>query len=173
VNTLKNWIALSGAVLALAVTAGADDIGKKMVDPVSAKMITVAKETPFVVVNQTRYYFTDAKNREAFLKAPETFLKAPVECPVRGIKGKASKTNRLVVNDQIVYFCCAGCNMGFKKEPNNFLSKLNDPVSGKEFNLVADSPKVEAEGSVYFFETEENKAAFEKEPAKYIKVKLQ
>lgn len=172
-KTLKNWFALGAAVLALAVTAGADDIGKKVLDPVSNKMITVAKETPFLVVNQQKLYFTDAKNREAFLKTPEAFLKTPVECPVRGIKGKASKTNRLVVNDQLVYFCCAGCNMGFKKEPNNFLSKLNDPVSGKEFNLVADSPKVEMDGAVYFFETDENKAAFEKEPAKFIKVKLQ
>ena len=170
---MKTWFPLAAAaVLALSVTAGADDIGKKVVDPVSGKQITVAKETPSVVVNSTALYFTDAKNREAFLKAPETFLKTPVECPVRGIKSRAHKQTRLVVNDQILYFCCAGCDMGFKKEPNNFVSKLIDPVSGKEFNLVADSPKVEQTGAVYFFETEANKAAFEKEPAKYVKVKL-
>jgi YHS domain-containing protein len=170
---MKTWLPLAGAaVLALSVTAGADDIGKKVVDPVSNKQITVAKETPSVVVNQAAVYFTDAKNREMFLKAPETYLKTPLECPVRGIKARANKTTRLVVNDQIVYFCCAGCDMGFKKEPNNFLSKLIDPVSGKEFNLVADSPKVEMTGAVYFFETPENKAAFEKEPAKFQKVKI-
>lgn len=152
--------------------AGADDIGKKMTDPVTLKMVTVAKETPFVVVNDTRLYFADAKSRETFLKAPETYLKTPLECPVRNIKGKANKANRLVVNDQIVYFCCAACPEGFKKEPNNYLSKLTDPVSGKEFNLASDSPMAMYKGGLYYFESGANKDTFEKEPAKYAKVVL-
>lgn len=171
---MKNWLSLAAvAAFALLLPAGADDIGKKVTDPVSNKPITVAKETPFVLVNMNPIYFTDAKSREAFLKAPETYLKTPLECPVRGVKGRASKANRVVVNDQIIYFCCANCPGGFAKEPNNYVSKLNDPVSGKEFNLVADSPKAEYKGGVYYFETAENKAAFEKEPAKYAKVVLQ
>jgi YHS domain-containing protein len=170
---MKTWFPLAAAMLAIAVSAGADDVGKSVVDPVTNKALTVAKDQPSVVVNSNTLYFADAKNRETFLKAPETYLKNPLECPVRGVKGKANKANRVVVNDQIIYFCCGNCDMGFKKEPNNYVSKLIDPVSGKEFSLLADSPKVEQGKTIYFFESEDNKAAFEKEPAKYGKVKLQ
>jgi YHS domain-containing protein len=160
-------------ILGLAAVAGADDLGKQMTDPVSSKTVTVAKDTPYVVVNETRLYFTDARSRETFLKAPETYLKSPQECLVRGLKGKANKANRLVVNDQILYFCCANCPQGFLKEPTSYLTKLTDPVSGKEFNLASDSPKAAHKGGTYFFESEQNKAAFEKDPAKYAKVVLQ
>jgi YHS domain-containing protein len=171
---MRTWLRwTAAAVLGLVVAAGADEVGKKVTDPVSNKMITVAKETPFVVVNLERVYFTDAKNRETFLKTPETYLKAPVECPVRGLKGKANKANRLVVNDQLVYFCCAGCANAFKNEPNSFLDKVTDPVSGKEFNLTADSPRGEHKGTLYYFESPESKETFEKEPGKYAKVVLQ
>ena len=40
------------------------------------------------------------------------------------------------------------------------------------FSESADSPKTENGNVIYFFETAENKAAFDKEPAKYSKVKL-
>jgi len=171
-NWLK-WTAAAAVGMAVVGPLSADDVGKKMTDPVSLKSITVAKETPSVVVNGTSYYFTDAKSRETFLKGPETYLKTQVECPVRNIKVRANKANRVVVNDQILYFCCANCPEGFKKEPNNYVSKLNDPVSGKEFSLTNDAPKAEYKGGVYYFETEDNKTAFEKEPAKYAKVVLQ
>lgn len=167
---MKLWMPLA-AVVALAVAVSADDIGKKVTDPVAKKQITVAKETPFVVVSSEKIYFTDAKNRETFLKAPETYL-TKVSCPVKGFPGRPNKANRVVVNDQLVYFCCAGCPEAFKKEPGNFMGKVLDPVSGKEFNIAADSPKVEQGTAVYYFENDANKAAFEKEPAKYIKVKL-
>ena len=52
------------------------------------------------------------------------------------------------------------------------MGKVLDPVSGKEFNIAADSPKVEQGTAVYYFESDANKVAFEKEPAKFIKVKL-
>lgn len=171
---MRLLLSLAAAALLAAVVAAepADDIGKKVTDPVSNKQVTVAKDTPFVSVNMSRIYFADKASREAFLKAPETYLKTPLECPVRGIKGKANKANRLVVNDEILYFCCAGCPNGFKKEPTSYVSKLTDPVSGKEFNLGSDSPKAEYKGGWYFFENEDNKTAFEKEPAKYAKVAL-
>jgi YHS domain-containing protein len=92
---------------------------------------------------------------------------------VRGVKGRASKANRLVVNDQILYFCCANCPLGFQKEPGNFLSMLVDPVNGNEFGLGADSPKITYKGSLYYFESDDSRAAFEKDPAKYAKVVLQ
>lgn len=168
---MKLWMPVA-AVLALAVTAGADDIGKKVVDPVSKKQITVAKETPFVYVFLDKLYFTDAKNRDTFLKAPENYI-AKTSCPVKGFPVKANKANRFVVNDHILYFCCNNCPEAFKKEPGNFLAMANDPVSGKEFAISADSPKTENGSVIYFFENAENKAAFDKDPAKYAKVKVQ
>lgn len=158
---------------ACAASGFADDIGKKFVDPVNKKAVTVAKETPSVALYGETLYFSDAASRTAFLKAPETYLKTPVECPVRNIKGRPNKLNRLVVNDQILYFCCAGCAEGFRKEPNNYLPKVTDPVSKKAFELFAEAPKAEHKGTLYFFENDKNKAEFEKEPGKYAGVVLQ
>lgn len=168
---MKLWMP-AAAVLALAVTAGADDVGKKVVDPVSKKEITVAKDQPFVHVFLDKVYFADAKNRETFLKAPETYV-TKTACPVKGFPVKANKTNRYVVNDHILYFCCANCPAAFKKEPGNFLAMANDPVSGKEFAISGQSPKTEKGNVIYFFENAANKATFDKDPAKYAKVKLQ
>lgn len=171
---MHKWLRLAAlGALALSVSASADDIGKKFLDPVSQKQVTVAKETPFVVAGGTKHYFVDAKSRETFLKAPETYLKTPVDCPVRNIKSRANKNNRIVVNDQIVYFCCGNCPQGFEKEPNNYFFKLTDVVSNKEFEMSADAPKASYKGGVYFFESDANKATFEKDPAKYAKVVLQ
>lgn len=161
------------ASLALAVSASANDIGKKLVCPVTKKQVIVAKETPMVRAGGANLYFADAASRATFLKAPERYLKTGVECPVRNIKGRANKNNRLVVNDQIVYFCCGNCSMGFAKEPNNYFFKLTDVVTGKEFEMSAEAPKVEYKGGVYFFESDKSKADFEKEPTKYAKVVLQ
>lgn len=172
---MRTWLPYAlVASVGLLVSATADDIGKKVMDPVNNKPVTVAKETPSVVVNANRHYFTDAKSRETFLKTPETYLaKAKLECPVKGFPSRANKANRVVVNDQIIYFCCAGCPQAFEKEPNSFLDKVQDPVSGKEFNVTLESPKASYKGAVYFFETAESKATFEKEPVKYAKVVLQ
>jgi YHS domain-containing protein len=52
------------------------------------------------------------------------------------------------------------------------MDKVVDPVSTKEFTIAADSPKTEQGTATYYFENAANKAAFDKEPAKYIKVKL-
>ena len=167
---MKLWMPLA-AVVALAVVAGADDIGKKVTDPVSKKQITVAKDQPYVYVFLDKVYFTDAKNRDTFLKAPETY-NPKASCPVKGSPVSANKTNRLLVNDHILYFCCGDCPQEFRKHPGDFLAMVTDPVSGKDFSESADSPKTENGTVIYFFETAENKAAFDKEPAKYSKVKL-
>ena len=111
---MRTWLPYALiASLGLMVAATADDIGKKMVDPVSSTEITVAKETPTVTVK------------------------------------------------------------GFKKEPGNYLDKVLDPVSGKEFTISATAPNTSYKGGLYYFESDANKAAFEKEPAKYAKVVLQ
>lgn len=165
------WVA--AAALLAAVAVGADDIGKKVMDPVNNKPVTVAKETPYVRVNGTNLYFSDAASRTTFLKTPEAFLKMTQECPVRNIKGRANKSNRVVANDEIIYFCCANCPNDFAKEPHNYLFKTKDVVTGKEFSLSADGPKSTYKNGVYFFETAESKAEFDKAPEKYAKVVLQ
>jgi YHS domain-containing protein len=171
---MRTWLPYAlAASVGLLVTASADDIGKKVTDPVSNKTVTVAKDTPSVIVNANAVYFADANSRAAFLKSPETYLtraKTKLECPVKGFPSRANKANRVVVNDQIVYFCCAGCPQEFDKEPNNFLEKVKDPVSGNEFSVSAESPKATYKGNIYFFENADSKAAFEKEPAKFAKV---
>ena len=171
---MKTWIKFTAvAAMVCAVAAGADDIGKKFVDPTNNKAVTVAKETPFVRVNGQNVYFADAASRTAFLKTPEAFLKTTQECPVKNIKGRANKSNRVVVNDEIIYFCCAMCPGDFAKEPQSYLFKTRDVVSGKEFSLASDSPKSEFKGGTYFFENAANKAEFDKDGAKYAKVVLQ
>ncbi len=176
---MKLWMPLAAATFALGLTAtfapiafAADDIGKSKVDPVTQKTVTVAKETPMLVVGGNKLYFVDAKNRETFLKNPESFLKTPQVCPVKGSPGRANKANRAVVNDQIVYFCCTNCAMEFSKDPG-ILGKVKDPVTGNEFSLAAGLASASFKGSTYYFENDTNKAAFEKEPAKYAKVILQ
>ncbi len=164
-------VTITAALLSLAIGTAfaADDTGKKVVDPVNLKPLTVAKETPLVVVGGNKLYFTDAKNRETFLKNPESYLKTPQVCPLKGTPGRANKANRLVVNDQIVYFCCTNCAEDFKKDPS-LLGQVADPVSGKMFALAAGIPTSTYKGSIYYFESEASKAAFDKEPAKFAKV---
>jgi YHS domain-containing protein len=164
--------AVAVASLVMAVGAVAEEV-KKAKDPVSGKEVVVAKETPSVIVNDATLYFTDAESRATFLKDPEKYVKTPVACPVQGKKGLPNKQNRTVVNDQIVYFCCAGCPDAFQKAPGDFVFKVTDPVSGKTLAPSADGVKAMFKGGVYFFESNENKAKFEAAPEKYAKVVLQ
>lgn len=174
---MRNWLPYA-AVAAITLSVGAftgaraDDIGKKKTDPVSQKVVTVAKDTPVVNVSGDKYYFADVKSRDTFLKAPESYLKKPQVCPIKGNAGLANKGNRIVVNDQIYYFCCMECPKEFAKDPS-LAGKVSDPVSGKEFSPSADGPKSTFKGSLYFFDSKESKDAFDKEPAKYAKVILQ
>jgi YHS domain-containing protein len=159
------------ALVAFALVAparGADDVGKKMTDPVSMKQVTVAKDTPYVALYPARLYFESAKNRETFLKAPETYLKE-AECPLKGIKSRPNKANRRIVNDRILYFCCANCPGEWEKDPS-VTGMVLDPVSGTEFSPSAESPKLAHRGTLYYFESAETRGTFEKDPAKYAKV---
>jgi YHS domain-containing protein len=46
-------------------------------------------------------------------------------------------------------------------------SRATDIVSGTEFTITKDSPFAEHNRKFFFFETEENKRAFDADPAKY------
>jgi YHS domain-containing protein len=96
---------------------------------------------------------------------------AALICPV--MKGKISdpaKAPHLMVNNAPVYFCCAGCDANFKKDPAKYLTAaVKDPVTGKAFKVTAKTPKVEHHGALFLFASDQTKASFLKDPAGYAK----
>ena len=74
------------------------------------------------------------------------------------------------VNGMTVYACSDVSIQIFKKNPERFVhGVLNDPVSGEEFQVTANTPKFERGKDVFLFATTENRAVFLKAPAKYLK----
>ena len=93
----------------------------------------------------------------------------PFVCPVMKspVKDK-SKAPFLVVNNEPVYFCCAGCSDPLKKEPAKYLKQpLKDPVTGKPFKVTAQSPKMEHHGAFFVFASAKTHAAFHANPDKF------
>ena len=166
----SQWIRpLLAATLALA--AGAALAAKKApIDPVSKKPVKITDKTPRLLVNFDPIYFQTAANKAAFLKAPEKYLaKARAECPVRGLKTKPSKSNRLIVNGGLLYFCCTSCPSEFLKNPGDYAPPIKDPVTGEKFSLTADGPHLKIGNAHWYFATDENLAKFKADPAKYSK----
>src|SRR5262245_6785866 len=95
----------------------------------------------------------------------------PVTCPV--MKGKVddpAHAPKLMVNNVPVYFCCGGCDAKLKQDPAKYLTAdVKDPVTGKPFKVTAKTPKVEQGGGLFLFATDQTKATFLKNPAKYSK----
>ncbi len=153
------------ALLGAALAAGAV-LAQGRTCPVDGKP---AADTgaPMVQVNRKRLYFDGAKCAAAFRRQPEKYLKKVADCPVlHNPVSKVAPDTRLVVNNTLYYFCCAGCKGGFLKSTQH-LKKLEDVVTREVFEATSDSPHVEHQGQHYLFATEDSKAAFEKEPAKY------
>ena len=57
-------------------------------------------------------------------KAKEKTVKAQTTCPLMG--GKINKKIFADHDGKRVYFCCAGCIAGFKKDPAKYVKKLED-----------------------------------------------
>ena len=96
----------------------------------------------------------------------------PLICPVMksAVKDPAG-TSFLVVNNEPVYFCCAGCSDPLKKEPATYLKQpLKDPVTGKPFKVTAKSPKMEHGGALFLFASTKTHATFHANPAKYARL---
>ncbi len=70
-----------------------------------------------------------------------------------------------VYNGKTYYLCCPMCKQTFENNPEKY-SKARDPVSG---DLVdkATAPLLAYKGQAYFFASEENRAAFARDPARY------
>ena len=95
-------------------------------------------------------------------------------CPVMG--GKINKEVYTDYNGKRIYFCCAGCEKTFLKDPQKYMKAMNDqgvvledascPVSEK--TAKADV-MTEFKGRTYYFCCDGCKTAFLDSPEKYIK----
>lgn len=95
-------------------------------------------------------------------------LFCPVEpnCPIYDKRRAPS----LKVDGQTIYFCSPECIPMLKSNPARYLKhSFLDPVASKWFRLSPTSPKEERNGAFYVFMSQETKAAFDRDPARYIK----
>jgi len=74
-----------------------------------------------------------------------------------------------VYNGKIYYLCCPMCKKMFEKDPEKY-SKARDPVSG-ELVDKATAPVLAYKGQAYFFASENNRAEFSRDPARYTPTK--
>src|SRR5919199_2265257 len=91
---------------------------------------------------------------------------AALLCPVMKspVKDRA-KAPHVMVNNLPVYLCCSNCPGMLKKEPEKYLkSPVKDPVSGKPFKLTAKTPRLERDGALFLFSSQQTRAAFLKDP---------
>jgi YHS domain-containing protein len=161
-------VALTGLGARLAV---ADD-AKTATCPVSGHPATIADNAPSTMVNGQMVYFCCADCPKAFAADPEKYVaNMALKCPVMPANGaKANKSLRMAVNNGYVYFCCAGCPQAFEKSPEKFVTELKDPVTGQKFKMAANQPHASYKGGHFYFANADNKATFEKDPAKYAQV---
>jgi YHS domain-containing protein len=88
-------------------------------------------------------------------------MEHPVEDP--------SKAPKLLVNNEPVYFCCAGCADPVKKEPAKYLKTVKDPVTGESFRVTGQTPKMEHSGGLFLFRSRATHEKFHADPGKYVK----
>ena len=102
----------------------------------------------------------------------------PVTCPVMG--GPIAKGQAVTEYNGVRFtYCCAGCDTEFAKDPSGILEKsakagktvgvsLFDPVSMKRVDAEkAKGGFSDYKGVRFYFESADDKAAFDKEPKKY------
>jgi YHS domain-containing protein len=98
----------------------------------------------------------------------------PTACPIMGEPATA-KVSRVVYNGVEVGFCCAGCDVTFKKDPAKALKKasgnkltvgtfLFDPISKNRIEPKKGMSYSDYAGVRFYFESGANKAAFDKDP---------
>ena len=71
-----------------------------------------------------------------------------------------------VYQGKTYYLCCQMCVDTFESDAERY-SKATDPVSGRRVDK-ATAPVLGYQGRAYFFESDETRAAFAKEPARYL-----
>lgn len=88
----------------------------------------------------------------------------------------AGAEHRTQHNGQTYYFCCAGCQTAFEKEPEKYLAvsppagETVDPVCGMTVDIASAKYMSEHEGQLYYFCAPGCKMAFDKAPQDYVEV---
>lgn len=102
----------------------------------------------------------------------------PLVCPVMGAGEANHEGSYRDYNGARYWFCCSGCDAKFEKEPKKYVdlrakgkasgASLFDPVSGARLpHDKAIEEFSDYKGVRYLFANASNKAAFDKEPAKF------
>lgn len=160
-----------GVAVALAGSAAGQNSAppKRAVCPVDGKAVLVAPQTPIILVNDVPRYFCAPSCRDRFVGWPEKYVKETVNCTVQpNFKGHIQLSRRAEVNNNLYYLCCEPCVGWMREKPHLYLKEVRDPVSGIVFKVTETTPKVLVKGQVFLFEKDETRAAFEKEPARYV-----
>lgn len=163
---------LTAAVLipgAARAQSSTEVLPKKAVCPVDSKSVEVTPQSLHIYVNGKPKFFCGTACRDKFVSRPEGYVREAYFCAVQpSIKSFIIPTRRIEVNNNLYYVCCDPCVQGFRREPFFFVKETVDPVSNKWFKPAQNSPKSVVKEQIFLFESPEDKAAFEKEPEKYI-----
>lgn len=76
-------------------------------------------------------------------------------------------TLRALVNWEVFFFSDAKAMQTFHKQPLQYCGLLTDPVSQERFQPTRKSPRTEYKGRPYYFISEDNRAAFRRDPEKH------
>lgn len=168
-----NWRAgILFALLLVGAPALADEapLPKRATCPVDYKAFVPTAQSVSILVNGAPKFLCSAGCRDRLIAWPEKYLKEEtVKCTVQPqFRGHIDLPRRVEVNNGLYYLCCAPCTEWMREKPWLYVKELKDPVSGKSFSLTESSPRESVKGQVFVFESAETKAAFDKEPQKYV-----
>jgi len=98
-------------------------------------------------------------------------LQVRMICPLKKAHRDSEIIARPIRVNGIQVYACDDANLALlKKTPMKYLAgELADPVNARHFKIDARTPWAEHGGNLYLFSSAETKAAFLKEPGKYIK----
>jgi YHS domain-containing protein len=101
----------------------------------------------------------------------DTGLTVRMICPLKKAHRDSEIIARPVRVNGIQVYACDDANLALlKKNPPKYLEgTLADPVNRKRFTIGPKTPWAEHDGNLFLFSSTETKAAFLKEPAKYVK----
>ena len=102
------------------------------------------------------------------MEDPEKHLAAlDIEVPCAMDPGRSAivdATHRSYVNWEIYFFSSMEHKRTFDSNPRRYCGRVTDPVTGKRFEPVADSPRLDYNGRPYFFAESASLAVFEARP---------
>jgi YHS domain-containing protein len=100
-------------------------------------------------------------------------VKAALHCPVEQECPVLDKKTapKVKVNNMAVYLCSPECAAKLTAHPEQYLKGTYvDVVSGKPFRVISTTPKEVRSGALFLFENPVTQAAFDRNPAKYIRL---